>query len=106
MGLVRRQPSRARPVGARRRARSARSCSSLPAFIAVPHHDRIVPAASAEALARLLPQATLARPAAGHVSMVVGESAPIQLWRPLTEWLRRIAPGGGQSRVRAASAIA
>jgi polyhydroxyalkanoate synthase len=78
----------------------------LPAFIAVPRHDRIVPAASAEALVRLLPQATLARPAAGHVSMVVGESAPTQLWRPLTEWLRRIAPGGGQSRVRAASAIA
>ena len=78
----------------------------LPAFLAVPHHDRIVPAASAEALARLLPHATLARPVAGHVSMVVGEAAPVQLWRPLTEWLRRIAPGDGQVRMRAASAIA
>ena len=78
----------------------------LPAFLAAPRFDRIVPAASAEALARLLPRATLARPVAGHVSMVVGESAPAQLWRPLTEWLRRIAPGDGQPRMRAASAIA
>lgn len=78
----------------------------LPAFLAVPRYDRIVPAASAEALARLLPHATLVRPVAGHVSMVVGEAAPGELWRPLTEWLRRIAPGDGQPCMRAASAIA
>ena len=84
----------------------ARSGSSLPAFVAVPHHDRIVPAASAAALARLLPRATLVRPAAGHVSMVVGDRAEAELWRPLTDWLRRIAPGDRRPSVPAACAAA
>jgi polyhydroxyalkanoate synthase subunit PhaC len=78
----------------------------LPAFLAVPHHDRIVPAASAEALARRLPRAELARPTAGHVSMVVGDAAGSELWRPLTDWLRRIAPRRARPRVPAASPTA
>jgi polyhydroxyalkanoate synthase subunit PhaC len=63
----------------------------LPAFVAVPDRDRIVPPASALALARAIPDALVHRTAAGHVSMVVGEAAPRALWAPLTDWLRRLA---------------
>jgi polyhydroxyalkanoate synthase len=76
----------------------------LPAFVAIPGRDRIVPAASAEPLAAALPDASVIRPAAGHVSMVVGDSAPEQLWRPFTDWLRRIAPRRSPRPVRPASA--
>jgi polyhydroxyalkanoate synthase len=78
----------------------------LPVFVAVPRHDRIVPAASAEALVPRLRRVTLARPAAGHVSMVVGDAAERELWRPLTRWLRRIAPRRSSPRMSAASATA
>jgi poly(3-hydroxyalkanoate) synthetase len=59
-----------------------------PAFLAIPARDRIVPPASAEALAAALPQARLHRPAAGHVGMVAGLGAEAALWRPLAAWLR------------------
>lgn len=62
----------------------------LPVLVAVPSRDRIVPEASALPLARLMPQATLLRPAAGHVGMVAGSRAEAMLWRPLLDWLRRI----------------
>jgi polyhydroxyalkanoate synthase subunit PhaC len=75
----------------------------LPAFVAIPRRDRIVPAASAEPLAAGLPEATVIRPAAGHVSMVVGDSALEQLWQPFTDWLRRIAPRRSPCPVRPAS---
>lgn len=64
---------------------------TLPAFVSIPKKDRIVPAASAESLARRLPQATVVRPAGGHISMLVGDAAQAQLWQPFTQWLRRIA---------------
>jgi polyhydroxyalkanoate synthase len=76
----------------------------LPVLVAVPHRDRIVPAASAEAIVPRLPQPTLVRPAAGHVSMIVGEAAERELWQPLVKWLRRIAPRRPGMRVPAASA--
>jgi polyhydroxyalkanoate synthase len=79
---------------------------TLPALVAIPSHDRIVPAGSAEPLAAKLPDATVIRPSAGHVSMVVGERAPEQLWQPLAAWLRRIAPRRSSCLVRPASAIA
>jgi polyhydroxyalkanoate synthase len=63
----------------------------LPVLVAVPSRDRIVPEASALALARALPQAELVRPRSGHVGMVAGGRAPELLWRPLADWLRRIA---------------
>ncbi len=78
----------------------------LPVFLAVPRHDRIVPTASAEAIFPRLRDATLVRPAAGHVSMVVGDTAERELWRPLVQWLRRIAPRRSPAPVPAASAIA
>ncbi|MCZ8147907.1 MAG: alpha/beta hydrolase, partial [Roseomonas sp.] len=62
---------------------------AVPAFLAVPHRDRIVPPASARALAaRLPPGATLHEAAAGHIGMVAGTGAEVALWRPLLSWLR------------------
>jgi polyhydroxyalkanoate synthase len=58
-----------------------------PTLVVVPARDRIVPPASAEALARALPGAEILRPAAGHIGMVAGRNAPEALWRPLGDWL-------------------
>lgn len=60
----------------------------LPSFVAVPARDRIVPPASALALAGLLPGAVLHRAAAGHIGMVAGGGAEAALWRPLLGWVR------------------
>jgi polyhydroxyalkanoate synthase len=59
---------------------------SQPAFIAIPNRDRIVPPDSASGLADLIPQATVHRPAAGHVGMAAGRRAEAELWRPLRDW--------------------
>jgi polyhydroxyalkanoate synthase len=63
----------------------------VPCLVAIPTRDRIVPPASAVALAARLPAATLLRPQGGHVGMVAGGRAREQLWTPLAAWLRRIA---------------
>ncbi len=60
----------------------------LPSFVAVPSRDRIVPPASALALAALLPGAVVVRPQAGHVGMVAGSQARTMLWEQLLAWLR------------------
>ncbi len=59
----------------------------MPAFVAVPSRDRIVPPESAEPLARLIPGATLHRPAAGHIGMAAGSNAAAALWQPLANWV-------------------
>lgn len=62
---------------------------AMPAFLAIPHRDRIVPPASARALAaRLPPGAVLHEAAAGHIGMAAGTGAEAALWRPLLSWLR------------------
>jgi polyhydroxyalkanoate synthase len=58
-----------------------------PAFLAIPARDRIVPPASAAALAALLPGAVAHRPEAGHIGMVAGGGAEAALWRPLLDWI-------------------
>jgi poly(3-hydroxyalkanoate) synthetase len=60
----------------------------LPAFVAVPGRDRIVPPESARPLAALIPGATLHTPTAGHIGMAAGSGAETALWRPLLEWVR------------------
>jgi poly(3-hydroxyalkanoate) synthetase len=60
----------------------------MPCFVAAPQRDRLVPQASARALAEMLPTAHLHLPAAGHIGMVAGSSAKSVLWEPLTDWLR------------------
>jgi polyhydroxyalkanoate synthase len=59
----------------------------LPVLVAIPANDRIVPVASAQALADAIPRARVIRPAAGHIGMVVGRRAKSGLWQPLLEWL-------------------
>ncbi|MGH7072510.1 MAG: alpha/beta fold hydrolase [Acetobacteraceae bacterium] len=59
----------------------------LPAFVAVPGNDRIVPPESARPLAGLLPRAVLHTPAAGHIGMVAGSAAATALWAPLRAWV-------------------
>ena len=60
---------------------------AMPAFLAIPSRDRIVPPASALALARSLPGALVHGAAAGHIGMVAGQGAEAALWRPLRRWL-------------------
>lgn len=62
-----------------------------PAFLAIPSHDRIVPAASALALAHALPKTSIIRPSGGHVGMVAGRHAKTRLWKPLLAWFQKIA---------------
>jgi poly(3-hydroxyalkanoate) synthetase len=64
---------------------------TVPAFVAVPNRDRIVPPASARPLAALIAGATLHEPAAGHIGMVAGARARLELWQPLATWLDRFA---------------
>ena len=69
----------------------------VPAFVAVPRRDRIVPPESACALARLLPRVTLVEPEAGHVGMTAGRGAMRVLWEPLRKWLGTIDGGSAGS---------
>jgi poly(3-hydroxyalkanoate) synthetase len=60
----------------------------VPCFVAAPGRDRIVPPASARALAAAIPGAELHVPPAGHIGMVAGSSARQVLWDRLAAWLR------------------
>jgi len=60
---------------------------ACPALVAVPRRDRIVPPASAAALAAALGRATRLDAAGGHIGMVVGSGAGA-LSRPLARWLK------------------
>ena len=62
----------------------------LPAFVAVPTRDRIVPPESARPLADSLRGATLLEPGAGHIGMAAGSTAERVLWRPLRDWIGRL----------------
>ncbi len=59
----------------------------MPCIIAVPERDRIVPAEQALPLTRLIPDAQVLRPRAGHIGMVVGSRAQTHLWQPFANWL-------------------
>jgi poly(3-hydroxyalkanoate) synthetase len=60
---------------------------AMPAFLAIPSRDRIVPPASALALAKSLPGPLVHGVAAGHIGMVAGQGAEEALWRPLLRWI-------------------
>lgn len=64
----------------------------LAVLAAIPENDRIVPAASAQALADAISHAEVIRPAAGHIGMVVGRRSKTGLWQPLSCWLRGLDP--------------
>lgn len=65
----------------------------MPTLLLIPEHDRIVPPASARALATAIPGARSLTPKAGHIGMVVGSRAKTEVWAPLTDWLGAV--GGG-----------
>lgn len=59
----------------------------LPCLCLIPSQDRIVPPASAKALAAAIPGAETLTPSAGHVGMVMSARAERQVWTPLAHWL-------------------
>jgi polyhydroxyalkanoate synthase len=59
----------------------------LPVLCMLPANDRIVPPASARALAEALPEATVRTPPVGHVGMVVSAAAARRVWSPMADWL-------------------
>jgi polyhydroxyalkanoate synthase len=66
----------------------------LPGFLAIPARDRIVPPATALALAGRWPGAVVHHAAAGHIGMVAGRGAEAALWQPLLRWIHDL-PGQG-----------
>ena len=60
----------------------------LPTIAVIPDQDRIVPPASALALARAIPTCQILRPAVGHIGMMAGARAEAEVWQPLARWLR------------------
>lgn len=60
---------------------------TLPTLAVVPKKDRIVPPASANALAQDIPGAHILTPPAGHIGMVVGGQRRTHLWQPLADWI-------------------
>ncbi|MEM6903365.1 MAG: alpha/beta fold hydrolase [Pseudomonadota bacterium] len=61
-----------------------------PSLVVIPDHDRIVPPASAQALASLIPKAEPLPVSLGHVGLVVGSSAQAKVWEPIASWLRSL----------------
>ena len=98
------QPARGdwRPLGEPVRPERLR----LPALVAVPSRDRVVPRACADPLALALPGAQIVRPAGGHVGMLVKDGPRAVLVDAPVRWLdglngfrrsdrqRRRAPAG------------
>lgn len=59
----------------------------MPTLSIIPRSDRIVPPASAGALADALPDSERLFTDAGHIGMMVGRQASDAVWRPVAEWL-------------------
>jgi polyhydroxyalkanoate synthase len=59
----------------------------LPTLAMIPANDRIVPPASAQALASAIPGARVLLPPLGHIGMVTSAGAEKAAWRPLADWL-------------------
>jgi polyhydroxyalkanoate synthase len=60
---------------------------TVPALALIPARDRIVPPASARALADRLPNATRAEVALGHIGMAVSAAAPTRAWSAMRTWM-------------------
>lgn len=65
---------------------------TMPAFIAIPRNDHVVPYACAAPLAEAVPQAHVMHPGAGHVGMIVGGQAKRELWQPFARWVADLVP--------------
>ena len=60
-----------------------------PCLVILPKRDRLVPYASALALAEAMPAAERRAPDLGHIGMIVGGRAPKDVWAPLADWLMK-----------------
>ena len=60
---------------------------ALPTLCLLPGQDRIVPPASAQALAEAIPGADSLAPPIGHIGMIVSGGAREKVWEPLLSWL-------------------
>ena len=58
-----------------------------PLLCLVPAQDRIVPPASAAALAEAVPGCERASPPVGHIGMMTGREAARFVWQPLVDWI-------------------
>jgi polyhydroxyalkanoate synthase len=65
----------------------------IPARVLIPQQDRIVPPASAQALADALPNVDASSVPLGHIGMVAGSRAQALVWEPLAEWLHGVSSG-------------
>jgi poly(3-hydroxyalkanoate) synthetase len=60
---------------------------TVPSLVVAPMRDRLVPAGSALALAKLLPDVTVLEPDCGHIGMMSGRSAEGAVWEPVWAWI-------------------
>ena len=61
---------------------------ACPTFCVIPARDRIVPPASARALADAIPESRVLTPPTGHIGMLASARAPNRVWAPLLDWLK------------------
>lgn len=73
---------------------------SGPALAVIPLQDRIVPPASARALAEALPGAAKIEVPLGHISMMVSPRAPAKVWQPVADWLHALTGPGRKDEPR------
>jgi polyhydroxyalkanoate synthase len=71
---------------------------TIPALAVLPGHDRLVPPASAAALADALPNLERLSVSFGHIGMVASRKAPPDVWRPLADWVKRHAVAAPRRR--------
>jgi len=73
-------------------------------LIFLPLRDRIVPPASARALANAMPHAETVELDTGHIGMVTGGEAPRQVYARLGAWLEGL-DSGARTRVTGMAAV-
>ena len=59
-----------------------------PTLAVIPKRDLIVPMGCAMPLAEQLPRCDILTPDCGHVSMVVGRRAKVEVWEPVVKWVK------------------
>ncbi|TAD87833.1 MAG: alpha/beta hydrolase [Alphaproteobacteria bacterium] len=64
----------------------AAALGHIPSLVMVPEGDRIVPPASAKALAAAWPGAQLMPIPLGHIGMITSARARTQVWQPVANW--------------------
>lgn len=60
-----------------------------PSLVIIPAKDKIVPPASARALARQIKGSDQMVPDCGHISMMVGARAEKDVWIPMRDWIKK-----------------